>query len=307
MKKKIIGIIAAGLLLFASCGTNAGTGPVRVVENGNTPTPIVVPTCTPTASPTPDPSKLPTVTEAAEPTNVPQPSPAGTVAPSPEPTVMVSPTREPAVTSVPEPTITLTPSPEPTTAPEPELTVTPTPEPTAVPSPEPTVTPLPSPTPTPAIDPGPLINRGWQKTVSIDGEYNIIFPELFRGCRVTKTDRVLRIDYLCEENSAINFLVSYELQLTLEEAADEILEAGGILLESLPEKNRMTFRWQQDGRLHRGVLIEAKYPQALLGTSFGEEEWITGVMQIVFSYPADRYTDYETARYNYYIMNNGEE
>jgi hypothetical protein len=54
-------------------------------------------------------------------------------------------------------------------------------------------------------------------------------------------------------------------------------------------------------------LIDVQYPQSLLGSAFGEAEWIDGVMQVLFSYPADKREIYETEQYGFYVVDNGEE
>lgn len=302
MKKvKICIMVAAGLLLLVSCGPKEGVGPIQPVESDNTPTPIVVPTCTPTATMAPDSANLPTITEAVKATAT--PSPEATVAPSPEPTV----------TTAPELLATATPSPEPTEKPSPEPTATPSPEPTAtptqavVPTAEPTGMPTATPSPSPTAVPDTIVSNGWQKTLSIDEQYVIMFPELFRESTVSKTDSVLAVEYSCIENSAIHFEISYHMQQALEEVMEEILEPEGISFEKSPEEKKITCRWQKDGIIYRGILIESQYPQKLLGKIFGEEEWITGVMWVVFSYPAEHQEIYEATEYDYYVIKCGEE
>ena len=296
MKKiKICIMVAAGLLLLASCGPKEGVGPIQPVESKNTPTPIIVPTCTPTATPTPDSANIPAVTEAPEYTATPSPEPTAT--PSPEPTATPSP--EPTATPSPEPTAT--PSPEPTATPSPEPTATPSPEPTATPSPEPTVT------PSPTAVPDAIVSNGWQKTISIDEQYVIMFPELFRESTVSKIDSTLLVEYSCVENDAIHFAISYHLNQTLEEVTKEILATEGAQYEESPEEKRITCKWQEEGMIYYSILTESQYSKELLGNSFGEEEWITGVMEVVFSYPAENQDVYEAPEYNFYIKTRGEE
>ena len=274
MKKKQISIIAvAGLLLLAACGPKEGIGPIKFDNNGMTPTPIIVPTCTPTATPSPAPGLHPTVA----PTKTATPTPTATMAPT------VTPTPSP------EPTNTPTPSPEPT------VTSTPTPSPT------------PSPSPTPTVNPEPLVNNGWQKTVSIDEKYQIVFPELFRDSQLSKTDRELANVFYCAEDAEIEFKIVYTMLQTKEYFIYDILAAGGSVVEDRPEEGRTTCLWQLGDRIYCEILIDAQYPQYLLGTAFGEEEWITGVMQVVFSYPADKRDIYETEQYSFYVIDNGEE
>lgn len=292
MKKIIIGItVMAGLLLLASCKPDNGAGPIIITESEFTPTPIVVPTCTPTASPTPDPAMLPT----AAPTEEAQPNKGAT--PTPEEVATEAPTATPAA----EPT------PEPTETPVPEPTATSVPEPTATPLPTATPTPSPSPSPTPVVDPESLVKNGWQKTVSIDEAYHIIFPDLFRESTVSKTGSELKVTYTCAENSAIKFSVIYSLQQTLEEKVKELPAAEGSILEGTLAEKRIVCRWQEEGKIYYGILLEGQYPQSLVGSAFGEAEWITGVMQVVFSYPADRNDEFETAEYSYYVIENREE
>lgn len=149
--------------------------------------------------------------------------------------------------------------------------------------------------------------NGWQKTVSIDGNYTIVFPELFRESEVSKTDRELISEFTCDEDTEITFSVGYIMMQTLEETVQEILAAGGIMVEERPEEQRVTYRWQTENKIYNGIFVEVQYPQYLLGNVFGEEEWITGVMQIVFSYPADQQEKYETEQYSYHVVENGEE
>ena len=298
MKKRIVKAFAvAGLLLLAACGPKVNIGPNEIETSGKTPTPIVVPTCTPVATPSPVPVLHPTATPTPSPTptNVPEPTAGPTVTQGAEPTA----------TATPVPTLTVSPTAEPTVTPEPtaEPTATPTPEPT----PMPTATPTPSSIPTPTPNPEPLVNNGWQKTVSVDDNYRIIFPEVFRDSAVEKTDRVLTVSYLCPENTEITFEISYHLQRTREEFVNEILSAGGTITEEHPEENRTICYWQTENLIHRAVFIDEQYPQFLVGTSFGEEEWTLGVMLVMFTYPADKTELYESEQYYFYVIDNGEE
>ncbi len=334
MKKRMIisTIMVAGLLLLASCGEKEGIG-IQLPEKNTTPTPIVVPTCTPTATPTGKPGTMPSVTQGPEPTKAVEPSKT----PTPEPTEAVEPTQAPTEapvpspepTEIPTPTVTPEPTrepvmtpeptqvPEPTTIPEPDVEPTkapeetPTPAPTEVPGPtevpNPTEPPQETVTPEPTIDPKPLVYKGWQQTVSIDEEYLIIFPDMFRGSTVERTETELRTVYTCAEDSRISFRISYIMQTTLEEYADKVLDAEGAAVKILPEEGRMEFQWQEKETIYRGILLESRYAKELLGTGFGEEEWITGVMKVVFSYPEEYKNDYETVTYSYFVVDNGEE
>ena len=302
MKKMMIGImITAGLLLFASCGSKEGIGPIEFPESPNTPTPIVVPTCTPTITPTPDPATQPTKAPSATPTVA--PSPTATQAPTPTvaPTVAPSPTPTPEPTL--EPTATPTPSPMPTQAPSPEPTATPSPEPTATPAP--TATPIPSPTPT--VNPEPLVTNGWQKSISIDENYIVVFPELFRDSYVTKTDRDMEIVFSSEADKAVEFVISYRMMQTTKDILAQLELLGELSVTELPEQKRAVYILKTDNRVYRGILQQEEYSRELLGDVFGEEEWITGVMQVVFSYPAENSSEYETLQYGYYIIENREE
>ena len=87
----------------------------------------------------------------------------------------------------------------------------------------------------------------------------------------------------------------------------DIITAGGQVTEDRPLEGRTTCLWQVGDKLHCGIFIDEQYPQSLLGTAFGEEEEISGVMQVVFSYPADQREIYETEQYSFYVINNGEE
>lgn len=294
MKKMMMGImITAGLLVLVSCGPKEGIGPVELPENQNTPTPIIVPTCTPTATPTPDPAVVPKVT--------PTEAVKSSVTPSPEPTATPSP--EPTATPTPEPTAT--PSPKPTATPTPKPTATPSPKPTATPSPEPTATPTPSPTPT--VNPEPLVTNGWQKTISIDEKYTVVFPELFRDSYVSKTDRDMDVIFTNEQHENVAFVIGYKMLQSMDEILENLGLLGELSVTRLPEQKRAVYVLKTEEKIYRGILLESQYAQELLGTSFGEEEWISGVMQVVFSYPVDSSQEYETLTYGYYIIENKEE
>jgi hypothetical protein len=198
-------------------------------------------------------------------------------------------------TETPKPTETPTPSPEPTETPTPEPTETPTPSPT------------PSPSPTPTINPEPLVTNGWQKTVSIDEKYSIVFPEIFRESELSKTDRELTSAFFCKDDAEIELKIVYTMLRTKDYFIYDILSAGGSVVEDRPLEGRTTCLWQMGDRIYCEILVEEQYPQSLLGTSFGEEEWIPGVMQIVFSYPADKRDIYETEQYSFYVIDNREE
>ncbi len=310
MKKGILGIVVtAGLLLFASCGPKEGVGPITFDNNGNTPTPIVVPTCTPTATPSPVPGLHPTAAPTAAPTGKPTvtPTTVPTETPIPTPTQPAEPTAGPTAEPTIEPTETPSPKPTSTPTPSPTSTPTPSPEPTPEPTSTPTPSPTPSPSPTPTINPEPLVNHGWQKTVSIDEKYIIVFPELYRESSVEKTDRELAVTYFCKDNSDVEFEIRYCMQQTREELIYEILSVGGSVLEERPEERRTTCLWQAGNTMHCAIFIDTQYPQSLLGTAFGEEEWINGVMWVVFSYPAEQAELYEMEQYHFYVIDNVEE
>lgn len=335
MKKYVMGtIMVAGLLLLASCGPQEGIGPVRIDNSGVTPTPIVVPTCTPTVTPTPDPSTNPPVTEPAAPTELPKatatptmeptvvpteavfPSatPTEAVEPTAEPTATTAPTKTPEPTTVPTATPAVNPTPEPTEVPQETVTPTQVPQETAAPTevPQETVTPIPEitqmpePTVTPIVDPKPLVYRGWQQTVSIDDEYLIIFPDMFLDSVVSKSENELRIDYSCAADPAIGFSVTYMLNTTLTESLEGIGQEENAELDSYPEENRVDFSYQKDGNLYDGLVLQSRYAGALLGGQT-DNEWIDGIMKVVFTYPAEHKNFYETVTYRYFVISSREE
>ena len=296
--KKIIygGMVLAGLLLLASCGPKENVGPIDFTNDNITRTPIVVPTCTPTVTPTPDSKEQPTVT----PTKKPEPTEELQPTETPEPTAELTPepTAEPTVTPTKEPTATPTPTEipaEPTIEPTPEVT------PTIVP----VLIPSPAPTEIPVLSTEDMVKNGWQKTVSIEETHQIIFPELFRESTVEKVGRELKTSYSCPEDKSVSFEIVYQMQKTVEEAVNE-LPAGTILDGSLEEK-QITYFWQENNTLYRGIFLEVLYPQYLLGDAFADNEQVVSTIRIVFAYPTEMRTTYETSEYNYYIINNGEE
>lgn len=282
MKKWMIGVfLAAGLLLCASCGTKINIGPVEPTNNPVSATPVEMPTSTPQADVNPQLTTVPEPTEQVLPTETPTVTPTATAMPTPTPTVMPTPT----ATAMPTPTAT--------------------PMPTATPIPIPTATPTPSPTPT--IAPETLVNHGWQKTVSIDETYTVIFPELFRESAVTREDSVLVLEFTCPEEASIEFRISYLMQQTLQDVENEILSAGGTILEGSLGEKRVMLEWKEENIVCNAVLLEEQYDRALIGGSFGEEAWVTGVMQVEFRYPEERREEFETEEYSYYVEQNREE
>lgn len=298
--KKLIGgtVLTAVLLLFAACDQETAVYPTILPEKTETPTPEPTLSGGLTVIPTPEPTKVPPVVEAtAIPTVTPEPlteAPTETPTLTPEPVPEISPTEVP--TATPEPTK----APEPTAEPSIEL-------PTVIPEPTETVAPTPTVTPVPTINLEELITKGWQKAVSIDEKYVIIFPEVFRDSELFKTERELRIDYTDIADDAIKFSVCYRMQQTLGESVKEILENAGGVVEQLPGEKRVKYQFQDAERIYCGILIEGQYSKELLGNTFGEEEWITGVMEVMFSYPLAERETYETEQYNYYIITNREE
>jgi len=292
MKKMISGIMmTAGLLLFVSCGPMVDAEPIKPIGGATTPTIIVVPTCTPEAVLDPSATSVPqpTVTKAADNAVTLTPVPEPAEEPSVTPTVGIKPT------DMPQPTDAI----KPTEAPE--LTLVPTI------TPEPVETPQVTLTPAPFIDVNMLIDSGWQKTISIDEKYTIVFPGLFRESVVTKEDKDLITKYTCAEENDIEFRIAYLLQQTLEDVENAILSEGGTILEGSLAEKRVVLEWQEAGMVYRIALHEEQYSQNLLGFAFGEEEWITGVMQVVFIYPEEHRANFETTEYSYYIKQNGEE
>ena len=297
--KKFIGwiIILAGLLLLASCNPKNNEGPLEMPKSPYTPTPIEVPTCTPSAEPTQAAVMVSTATPI--PTETPVPTKVeSSPTPSPEPTATPVPTEaEPSPTPSPEPTATPVPT-------EAEPSPTPTLEP--IPTVTPNVTPEPTATPTPVMNPELLVLSGWQKSLSFDEKYIIIFPDVFNDSTLVKTEKSLEIGYTSSEDKEIGFTINYALNCTLKEAVEELLTAGS-LIEIDQEEKRVFYLLYIEGKIHQGVLLEEQYAKELLGPSFGEEEFITGVMKVCFSYPDDRSEEYRTEQYNYYVINNREE
>ena len=134
---------------------------LRVVAEGELPTPTPTPTAEPTETPTPEPTPTPESTETPTPEATETPTPEATETPTPEATE----TPTPEATETPTPEATETPAPEATETPAPEATETPTPEATETPAPEVTETPAPVVTETPTAEatsgpPGPGGNQG---------------------------------------------------------------------------------------------------------------------------------------------------
>ena len=277
MKKKWIWMILAAGLLLASCRQNENP-PV-----GTDTTPV------------PTREELPTK----------EPDKPANGEPDLGPTVVPVITEIPDVPAVPTPTQT----PEPTLPPEPTKTS----EPTKVP--ETTVTPAENPeqqeTPIPSLSPVPdsegLVSNGWQRAVSIEKGYEILFPELFRGSSLEKTDRELTVFYTDPSDEAVSFKISYHMQTSLEEYVAGMSLPEDILLYDEAETNRVSGTWQEEELMYRVVLIECRYAKAMLGNAFEGEEWIPGVMEIVLSYPAKLQEKYETAEYDFYVMKFGRE
>lgn len=321
MKKcKNLIVILTGLLLLSSCSPKENVGPIELPESRFSPTPIVVPTCTPTEGPVPTMIPSPTVTSVSTPVPVAEtPTPTvetdepvlkPTEEPVPEPSI--TPTVAPVIEATPTesgesmPTLSPTSAPEPTETPLPtvaELSPTSTPVPTE--TPVPTVAPVPTVTPT--VNPEWLVMNGWQKTLSFDEKYTIIFPEIFRDSSLSRTDNKLELGYSSPEEETVEFIISYRMNQTLEAAVDEILTAGGIIEEKIPEENRVSYLLYVDGRMHRGVLVEEQYATALLGTTFGEEEFVVGVMNVVFCHQEDFSGTTWSEEYEYYVIRNREE
>lgn len=278
MKKIITGIImAAGLLLLASCIPNTNIGTTEPTNGAVSATPTVLPTGTPEVTVT--------LQITATPTEEPLPTEAPTATPVPSPT--------------------LSPTPSPTLSPTPTATATPVP----TEEPEPTEEPLPtvSPIPTPELNPETLVNHGWQKTISIDEKYTVIFPELFRESTVTKENNTLLVKFTCPEETAIEFKIVYMMQRTLQDVENEILSAGGTILTGSLGEKRVVLEWQEEDMVSRAVLLEEQYARTLLGGSFGEEEWITGVMMVAFTCPKEQQAAFEAEEYSYYVEQNREE
>ena len=276
MKKKWIWMMLLTSLLFASCRQEI---PENTPGSTITPTGCEAPTCTPAETPEAElplgPSVVPTVTEVPVVETVPTP------------------------TQIPEPTDV----PEPTEAPEPTGEVLPTAEPTVIPEqPE-----LPSPSPSPVPNAELLVNHGWQRAISIDENYEILFPELFLGSSLEKTDRELTVFYTAPSDDGVSFKISYHMQTTLDEFLSASLLTENAVAYDNTEENRVSAVRQESGTLCRGILIESRYAKTLLGNAFAGEEWIPGVMEVTFSYPSEQKQLYETAEYEFYVINFGRE
>ena len=97
------------------------------------------------------------------------------------------------------------------------------------------------------------------------------------------------------------------MQSSIKDSLNEVFAVEDAVIGASLEENQAVCLWQEDDKIHRGIFIGMQYPQSLLGSAFGEEEQIPGVMQVVFSYPADNREPYETSEYNYYVIENREE
>lgn len=316
MKKIIVGIMmTAGVLLFSSCK------PVQPV------TPSVTPMTEPDEIETPLPTGLPepsipsptdgaAITPDSKATTTPtvSPNPDGSSTKTPTPEVTAVPTKKPEPTKVPEPTADLEPtvSPEPTQSPEPAVSPEPTqePEPTAslnpTPTWNPTMTPTTEPTVTSTPAPESLVNHGWQEMITIDERYRIVFPEVFRQSAVSRTDRELVVSFFSEEEAGVQFKIVYLIQPDMEELLTELQNKEEAVLEQFPEEKRTVCCWKEENTLYQAIFMEEEYPKALLGSSFGEEDWIFGVMKVSFEYPSDKREQYETEQYGFYVIENGE-
>lgn len=299
MKKKIwFSMFAAGLFLLAACNNTTGqmVMPTEAVATGTPgPTEAVLTehpaTLTPTAEPTEQPGTVPTPTEKPDAIPTLTEIPA-TPTKAPDPAETSAPTEPPAVVPTEEPTTGPTESPAPTAEP--------TPSPTAEPTLEPTVAPTEVPEPT--VNPESLVAKGWQKTISIDEAYAIIFPELFRDAYVSKTDRELLLGYTSAEDAEIGFYINYIMKQTLEEALAELEAEGGFVLRQLPENGMVYYRLHIEDRIWQGVFVEEQYTAELLGAGFSEGTQTTGIMNVTFSYPADREEEYQKEEYSYYVV-----
>lgn len=276
MKKKWIGVMLIAGLLFASC---------RQEVPGNTPGTTVEPTA----------YELPTGIweEPSDAEHVLEPTPGPETTENPSPSVVPTPTQGPEPTETPEPTEVpaSTGEADPTTAPAEET--------------DPSGFLQPSPSPIP--DTETLVYHGWQRAISIDEAYEIIFPERFCGSSLEKTDRELTVIYTDPSDERVIFRISYWMQTTLEDFLARMSLPESALVYDGTEENRVNGVWQIEGTMYRGSLIETRYAKELLGSSFEGEEWIPGVMEVVFSYPQEQQQDYETAEYDFYVMNLGRE
>lgn len=148
--------------------------------------------------------------------------------------------------------------------------------------------------------------NGWQKTRSIEDSFILIFPDLFRDSYLQKTEQTLKIGYTAPENPDVEFQVTYWMQQTLAEAEEKVLQAGGKLQQEAAE-NRIAYDFVQDAKLHQGFLYETQFSEELLGSAFGEEEPIIGVMWVELVYPESMAEEYQQEQYRFYVINNREE
>lgn len=376
MKKLILILLFTGIYLLSACNKPDTAEPTKIPENPYTPTPIIVPTCTPepvsptpleqqenTPSPTPIKVSTPTPTvtlkplptakptPTPEPEETPVPSPTLTEAPTleptktpkPSPTAKPSPTLKPTLTPTPEPTETPTPSPTPTLEPTDLPTPSPTPEPAETPTPAPAVspeltgtpilsstpelqeTPTPAPTsiptemPTPSLTPEPteipvatatpvpvtsvekLLETGWQMTESINGDYKIIFPELFDDAYVIRGQQELVTGYASTENSELSFYITYTMRQSLEKTLQRIEQENGLILSYSAAEKSGNYLLQDDDIMYQGVALEVQYTQEFLGNGFGEEEKIVATMQVIFAYPKEK-EEYMTEQYRFFVI-----
>lgn len=321
MKKRILIWFIAGLSLFAACQKPDEPVPTGVPEQVDTPTPVPVQKATPTASPTPEavitvtqtPTRIPE--QPASPTAVPKPEPSSTSTPTPTvspvplesvaptatetPMPTKTPTPEPMVTQEPEPTAL--PSPSPTEIPEPTVTEQPLPMVSETPLPTPTEIPEPTATPTPTMAPELLVHGGWQKTESICGAYEVIFPDLFDEAELIQGQQELMVRYMDTQDPSVMFYIVYTMQQNGVQVLDDLYERNGIFISDNPGTEGVQYLLYEDGVMYHGILLEEQYPSSLIGDGFGNEEYIIGTMQAILAYPKNE-DIYTTDKYSFYVV-----
>lgn len=151
-----------------------------------------------------------------------------------------------------------------------------------------------------------LVSDGWQKVKSIEDQFYIIFPELFCDSYLLRTNQKLLLGYTSTQKPEAEFQIVYTMQQTLSEAEEQLLLAGADLKQEL-EKNRTAYVFIEEGITHQGCLVEVQYSVELLGSTFGEEGSVTGVMRVELIYPEAETAEYQQETYHFYVIDNREE
>lgn len=249
---------------------------------------------------TPAPTSIQEPTRGPEPT-VFDPAPTATPAqqkPSQTPTTSVSPTESIAPTVIATPTESVLPTGQATVSP------TNSPVPTVA-SQSPSDTPTMTPTPIEVadqFDPLPLIGEGWQNLLDITMKYYVIFPNCFDQCITEKEDSRISFYYTSSTKEDIQLVVSYNIEQTYESALERVRTLNGEWIEQNEDERRATYRIDAD-TVERGLLLEERYDEELLGTDYLAGNGAVGVMWVMFTYPKSQTTQYETEEYSFYVTN----